>query len=144
MLYKVYCDGAVEPRNPGGWGVGGWIIKDQDDFIFAKGTCDLGKNPNMTNNISEYGAVKAALDYLVEQTWLCPQDTVILHSDSQLIINQINDDYGCHSPTLRVLRDEIWILLDKLPVDIEFKWIRREENTEADAMSRSLYSYLGA
>ena len=71
--------------NPGKMGVGGIIIKnpEQETITFSK---SLGKG---TINQAEYLAVITALERLSS---LKPQSILIL-SDSQLVINQINGVY---------------------------------------------------
>lgn len=142
MRYLVYCDGAVEPKNPGGWGIGGWVIKSEDGQRLADGACDLGCYREMTNNIAEYGAVRDALQFMLKcdkfgRKWT--EADLIIRSDSQLVIYQLTDQYQCRTQHLKKLRDEIWILLEKFTGKVDFEWIRREENEEADAMSRSYY-----
>lgn len=139
MTYLVYCDGACEDKNPGGWGVGGWVLKDENGNRVADGTADLGQSPEMTNNQAEYVAVRSALEHLVDNN--LNKETIVIHSDSKLVINQINDEWACRSSKLIPFRDSIWLLLEKFPRKVIFRWIPREMNTEADAMSRSLYPW---
>ena len=134
-MYIVYTDGAVEPVNPGGQGVGGWIIKDGDD-VLSKGALNLGMTPDMTNNIAEYGAVAGALTEMMKNGWL--SRPVMLMTDSQLVVNQLNDKWSCRTPHLRQWRDMIWKIAEAFP-SVSFHWIPRLENKEADEMSRSLY-----
>lgn len=139
---NVWTDGSIEGGNPGGHGVGGYVIKGM--FQDTKtGTVDLGKSPDMTNNIAEYEAVKAALEELV-LWWLAYRDPlsdlVVVHSDSKLVVEQCNDNWNCNNMRLKSLRDDIWGLCDLIDCPVEFKWIPREENTEADEVSRSLYN----
>lgn len=138
-MYIVYTDGAVEPVNPGGHGVGGWVILDQGG-VLTKGALDLGQDPTMTNNIAEFGAVYGALRELVDRG--LAHQPVMLLTDSQLVVNQLNDKWSCRAHHLRQWRDKIWKLTEEFP-DVSFHWIPRAENQEADAMSRSLYGVPG-
>lgn len=137
MIY-VYCDGAVEPKNPGGWGVGGWVVKRDDQRLFD-GADDLGEYPEMTNNIAEYGAVRGALrDIINSEMW----EDIVVRTDSQLIVQQLNKKWGTSSPHLLKLRDEVLELAKEIwnhHGSVRFEWIPRAQNKEADEMSRSLY-----
>lgn len=142
MTLLVYCDGAVEPRNPGGWGVGGWVIGRGSTVAVPyeelhKGAVDLGEYPEMTNNIAEYGAVIGALKQLVKmKLW---RERVVIRTDSQLIVNQIKGNWGTAMPHLVQLRDEARTLVKMFDAGVTFEWIPRSENKKADEMSRSLY-----
>lgn len=135
MIY-VYTDGACEPKNPGGHGVGGWVIKTRHDFLISKGAIDLGCGPEMTNNISEYGAVYGALQALLDEG--AGGQSVTIMTDSKLVVEQLNDNWKCNHDHLRAWRDKIWNLVEHFG-EVSFQWIPREENEEADEMSRSLY-----
>jgi ribonuclease HI len=137
MELHLYCDGACEDKNPGGHGVGGWVLKAKTGYVIKKGADDLGRDPTMTNNIAEYGAVRAGVMYVVFNLKKCT--SLVIYSDSRLVINQLKDEWKCNHPTLRKLRDQIWNMLEPFGDNVKFVWIPREENTEADAMSRSLY-----
>jgi ribonuclease HI len=64
----------------------------------------------------------------------------VLHSDSELIVNQCSGIYGCREPRLRAILDLVEKAKEKYTRGIIFKWIPREKNKEADALSRSLYT----
>ena len=142
----IWTDGSIKGGNPGGHGVGGYVIKDYRRWyswdITTKGTVDLGKHDTMTNNIAEYSAVVAALQALLglfnkHNRW---PDRVLVHSDSKLVVEQVNDHWKCNNQALSELRDQIWDLCEQFgKCDVVFKWVPREENEEADAASRSLY-----
>ena len=67
-------------------------------------------------------------------------DLVVVSSDSKLVVEQCNDNWQCNNKRLSALRDQIWNLSNEFSIcDVRSKWIPREENTEADEVSRSLY-----
>lgn len=134
----VYTDGACEPRNPGGHGVGGWLARhDGEEEIILKGFYDCGQRLDMTNNIAEYAAVHGALRDVLNHGY--EDHDILLYTDSKLVVEQLSDRWKCNSPHLRVWRDGIWKLMEQFKKDVSFTWIPREENKEADAMSRVLY-----
>lgn len=141
MVVNIWCDGSIEGGNPGGHGVGGYVIKGLSSAPI-EGTIDLGQSPTMTNNIAEYSAVVAALEETLNTAYdhnIVPK-TVVVHSDSKLVVEQCSDHWQCNNDTLSKLREQVWSICDMFSLsEIEFKWIPREENTEADEISRSLY-----
>lgn len=134
-MYYVYCDGAIQPKNPGGHGVGGFVIKDVDETVLIKGAYDFGQYPELTNNAVEYGAVAAALQHLVKAG--LTDKEVCIRTDSQLVVKQLNGEFGC-SLKMAHMRS-IVLRWSKLFPAVTYEWIPREKNKEADAMSRSLY-----
>lgn len=135
----IWTDGAIEPCNPGGHAVGGWVIKSSGMDTMT-GTHDCGHSPEMTNNIAEYCAIEGALTHLLDNRGIHDYGKVIwLRSDSKLAVEQLNDRWKCNNVVLREYRDRIWKLCEKFSKDVHFEWIPREQNKEADTVSRSLY-----
>lgn len=137
-LLEIWTDGSIEGGNPGGHGVSGWVVKGLLS-IPVTGVKDLGQSPTMTNNVAEYTAVKSALEWVVRTVKTEQFDKVLIRSDSQLVVNQCNDEWKCNDKRLGAIRDDIWHLCENIPIPVEFKWIPREENMEADEVSRRLY-----
>lgn len=144
---SVWCDGAIEEGgNPGGHGVGAWIIKEGSMFqsdkpsstfeVLSIGTVDLGKYPTLSSNVVEYTAVKYALLDLLDRKW--NNKVVQLYTDSKLVVEQLNSVYSCNSPTLLVLRNEIWKMCESFE-NLTFMHVPRTLNKEADFVSRTLY-----
>ncbi len=84
-----------------------------------------------TNNQAEYLAVIAALDYL---TAFEPKSILVM-SDSQLVVYQLNGAYAIKSPAIAELADRVFELIKQLGCQVDFKWIPREENKFADALA---------
>lgn len=129
-IYTAYCDGSIE----GGHGVGGWVLK-QEDFILASGCVDLGISAEVTNNCAEYAGVIGALEWVSTHA---PKKDLLIHSDSQLVINQMSGNWACNSPLLKKLRAVALEKSSKIN-SVEYIWIPREQNSLADQVSRSLY-----
>jgi ribonuclease HI len=115
-------------RNPGDgiyWSVGLAVGESGvDTEIVSKGSI---VGTYRTNNESEYVALNDALQYAASLPVL-PQ-RVMIHSDSQLIVNQFNGSWTCGKDTLRPLlstcrRNAEW--LKGLGVDVDVVWVRRE------------------
>lgn len=139
-MYKINCDCSIEPFNPGGLLAWAFIAKLKNEIIHQDcGVCgrDL-KSSNRTNNVGEYYAVMAAVRWLID----LPKDRqypVMVRSDSQLIVRQLEGEFNCSDPKLVVLRDLILKAKRRYPRMIKFHWIKREKNAEVDALSRTAY-----
>ena len=72
-----------------------------------------------TNNEAEYLGVIAALK---ENSGT----DIHIHSDSQLIVNQLNHEYAIKEERLRKLAEEVWKLAEGR--NVTFSWLPREKN----------------
>lgn len=143
-ILAIYCDGLCEPRNPGGWACWGWLAKGPKGTIVRSAYGCLGHGVEMSNNLAEYEAVLQALRHTANQVALLRERniSVRVHADSQLVIRQITGEYRVNARHLmdlcREARDlESYIREQGVP--IEFIWVPREQNQEADALSRRAY-----
>ncbi len=121
----IYTDGASR-GNPGAASTGIILIDDDGTTLLEKGQC-IGKQ---TNNVAEYTAVIFAL----REAALFKPHRIDLHSDSQLLVRQLNGEYKVKQPHLKTLRDEVRALADGFD-SVTFIHVRREQNTRADAMA---------
>ncbi|MEM2058914.1 MAG: ribonuclease HI family protein [Thermoproteota archaeon] len=131
-LVKVYVDGLAEPTNPGVGAYGYVIYRDE---VKVKEKCGvLGEH--ISNNYAEYSALVEALKELLQRGW--KDDNVVVYSDSKLLVNQMTDLWSCRGG-LYVERYLEAKRLAKNFKNIKFKWIPREENSEADSLTRRAY-----
>jgi ribonuclease HI len=143
-VISILCDGLCEPRNPGGWACWAWLARSPKGATLQSAYGCLGHGPDMTNNRAEYAAVIEALTYASGRLDLLVARGmgVAIHSDSQLVINQITGAYRINHAHLAELRQQI-VQLESRFVDrgvpLAFTWIPREQNTEADALTRQAY-----
>ncbi len=128
----VNIDGACEPINPGGVASYGFLIQKNGE-ILHKGKGVIGEGKGMTNNVAEYTAAIEAIKWIKEN--LEPEEIKLL-SDSQLLIRQLKGEYAVKSNRIKPLYREIGKLLEKLESEVSFKWIPRDENQEADKLSK--------
>lgn len=125
--------------NPGGILTWAFIVKTgsktihQDTKIIGYGRKDL------TNNVGEMTAVLAAMHWLMGLP-RSKRRPVLLMSDSQLVINQASEKWNCYDEKLLPILELILKGKKVYGKTITFKWIPREKNTEADELSRSLYT----
>lgn len=129
-MFKAYVGGACRP-NPGR-GAYGFFIYDQNGRELKRENGQVGEN--VTNNIAEYAAVikvlQAAKDMDIE--WM------VVYSDSQLVVKQLNGDFQVYDPKIRKLHSEVMLLLECF-LKVEFVHIRRKQNKLADALSDQYY-----
>lgn len=144
-MLHVWCDGSIVD---GPWGskdrkhlpphgYAGWVVKTPEGEHVHHHALDLGDGPGRSGNFSEYLAVRSALFWLKNNR---PLDAVVIHSDSQLIVNQMSGNWNCFVPGLVVLRDACRALAAVLP-SVRYKWVPREENREADVLSKALVDF---
>ena len=140
-MYTIHFDGACEhnpdngKRNPGGIATYGWLIK-KDNQRIAWGNGEACRGDGASNNVAEYVAFIEAIHAVIA---LNINDDLTILGDSQLIVNQINGNWNINKPHLRILCEQAQSLLDELPLQKTIQWIPREQNEEADTLSKSAY-----
>jgi ribonuclease HI len=131
MTVTAYIDGLSMPRNPG-IGTFGFVIYDGSRKL-AEGSGLAGRN--VTSNYAEYTALAEALEKLKAMGL---EGDVLVRSDSQLLIGQMSRGWkvkgGMYVGKLKEVRD-----LMKEFGSIRFEWIPREQNQEADLLTRIAY-----
>jgi ribonuclease HI len=144
-MLSVWCDGSV---TGGPWGKkgntdpvhswAGWFVKDQEGRVLHHHSLDLGTGPGRSGNFSEYLAVRSALFWLRSNGYT--KEELLIHSDSQLVQRQLSGQYNVHDPRLLQLRDHVRELAKAFP-QVTYQWVRREENREADLLSKALQTW---
>lgn len=125
-MFKLHFDGGK--RNHGI--TYGFIIYYNDKPIFA----DSGfiKGTKYSSNVAEYIGLIAGL-YVCS---LLEIKELTVYGDSLLVINQMLGKFRVKSPNLQMCHAEVKRITD--PFDnINYIWIPREQNNDADRMSRS-------
>jgi len=127
MILNVFTDGGSR-GNPGlsGYGV---IVKSDQKTIYRESKA-LGIK---TNNEAEYYALISALSWIVQEK--PSAEKIIFHSDSELVIRQVQRIYKMKAQNLKPLLDQVTSLLSRLYLPYEFKNIPRELNTDADKLA---------
>lgn len=123
----VYCDGAAR-GNPGPAGAGAWVITP-DGEVLAEVAEGLGET---TNNVAEYTAAILGLERAAE---LGARD-VLLRSDSQLLVHQLNGRYRVKTPHLQPLHRRVRELARGFD-RVAFEHVPRERNVEADRLANA-------
>ena len=121
----AYTDGAAR-GNPGPAAIG-VIIKDESGKTVASISRRLGTT---TNNQAEYRAIIAALEEAIS----LGARNVVIKSDSELVVKQINGQYKIKNTALRPLYQEVVRLIGALE-SFSITYIPRERNAAADALA---------
>jgi ribonuclease HI len=132
-MITVHFDGLCYPRNPGGVAAYGYLIR-RDGEMIHQGLGVVGEGKGMTNNVAEYEALRAAARWIRESGI---EDRITVKGDSMLVIKQMKGEWEVRSATSRRYVPEIRRLLAGR--NVSFVWINREENQEADELSREAY-----
>lgn len=122
-FYFLYTDGASK-GNPGKSGAG-FALYDPQHTVVYEGKQFLG---HMTNNQAEYMALILGLEKASEMGI----SSIIIRSDSQLMVRQLTGEYKIKDKTLYSLMEKIRSLL---PLQWEAQHIPREKNTLADRLA---------
>lgn len=131
-MLEVFIDGLAEPTNPGIGTFGFAIYRDGKKVKEAHGF--VGEC--VSNNLSEYHALCEALRWILERGW--QGEEVIVKSDSLLLVNQMSGRWRVRGGLYAQKHSEALSLVRKFD-RISFLWIPREENWEADSLSRRAY-----
>ncbi len=134
-MIQVFCDGLCEPRNPGGVATWGYVIYRGGQRLAADSGV-VGQGRGMTNNVAEYTAVIEAMRRLLDTH--IQGEQVVVKTDSQLVVHQLTGQWAVKAPTLRPLYRQAARLSRQLG-RVRFRWIPREQNEEADALSVAAY-----
>lgn len=131
-MIELYFDGCCEPKNPGGNGGAGVIIK-KDGVTIEQLANYCGNGQNMTNNVAEYQALIDGLKYLSNQNLF--NEEIKVFGDSQLVIEQMSGRWKIKKGIYEPKAIEAAKLKIKFK-NIKFEWIPREQNIECDCLSK--------
>jgi ribonuclease HI len=124
-VYIANIDGASRGNpGPASYAV---VMRDPNGKIILELGKKLGRD---TNNVAEYYALLAALDYAATHNIRALR----IRSDSELLVRQMQGRYKVKSPDLKPLYERA----SKLTRQLEYfvvEHVRRESNREADALA---------
>jgi ribonuclease HI len=126
MTLYAATDGASR-GNPGESGVG-VIVRDESGREVLSEYGYIGK---ATNNIAEYTALILLLQRMRDSQ--CTR--LVVRSDSELLVRQINGVYKVKDPGLKRKFEEVQRLRAKAPYAMELLYVPREQNAEADRLA---------
>ena len=125
QYWKLFIDGASR-NNPGQSGAG-FVLYKNEERVEAHGFY-LGTK---TNNQAEYFALLVGLFYV--KKCICPRDLLVIVSDSQLLVRQVQGMYQVKNTELKMLHQVAREVLSDFAFNIMH--VLREDNKEADALA---------
>ncbi len=135
----LHVDGAAR-GNPGPAGIGG-IVFDEKGLKLCELSEYIGET---TNNVAEYSALLRALKLASDLPMgKSEAESIQIHSDSELVVRQLQGTYKVKNPTLKSLFDKVKCLL-RAYKRVEVYHVPREENAGADKLAnKAIDEYLG-
>jgi ribonuclease HI len=137
IRFKAYFDGACSPTNPGGTAAFGAYVIEGKERIWQCSEVykpPVGREKETTNNIAEYLGVISVLDFFINSDLI--HERILVLGDSNMVIEQSFGKWkikkGLYKPFALVAKEKLQSFKN-----IEGKWIPREENWRADALSKA-------
>jgi ribonuclease HI len=124
-VLTIHTDGASR-GNPGAAAFGYVLYLDDGSCIEEAGCLGL-----MTNNQAEYTALIRALEHALE---LGADHDLLIHSDSELMVKQLNGLYRVKNPDLQGLYQQAKHLIASFHGNVKVRHVRRGQNGRADAL----------
>ncbi len=126
MTIYAHTDGASR-GNPGESGIG-IIMRDEHGRVIHSTGKYIGK---ATNNIAEYVALIECLKKAKDTA--CKKLVVL--SDSELMVRQLQGRYRVKSEGLRKYFQRVHRMLKNAPFEFEIRHVSREQNHDADMLA---------
>lgn len=126
MTVVAFTDGASR-GNPGESGIG-IHMEDETGKVLVSFSDYIGR---ATNNIAEYKALIKCLELARETKCI----RLIVHSDSELMVRQVQGSYKVKDKGLKALFTEVQKIVSSAPYKFEIKHVDREENGTADELA---------
>lgn len=132
MQLEVFTDGGSR-GNPGDAGIGGVVYGVNKSVMFEFSEY-IGET---TNNVAEYTALLHVLKWLSTFENSDPSksiSSITCYLDSKLVVEQINHNWKIKDPKMKELAQQCWSIVNSLRCEPVFVHVRREKNTQADAL----------
>ena len=167
-MLEVFFDGLCIPNDRSGIPCYGFLIKKDGEMIHSdKGVAAKPFSDEATNNVAEYTALIKALEWLKENGYAVsvqeeeidsplfqtaesaqdpsgnynigsPGNNIVIKGDSALVINQLTGKFKVRTRHIRLLYKKAMSLIAQFHAP-KIIWIPREENAEADRLSKVAY-----
>jgi ribonuclease HI len=128
----VHFDGACQPPTGPGIAAFGFTIEGPGLDVEESGLATRPYSEHSTNNVAEYVAAIRALEWLLAHDYRGP---VIAWGDSQLVVRQMLGEYEVRTEHLKAYHERLRQLAGRF-ASVTWKWIPREQNGRADALSK--------
>jgi ribonuclease HI len=127
MTVIAHTDGASR-GNPGESGIGA-VLETENGTVLATIAGFIGTT---TNNVAEY----TALLECVKAANGLPCRKLIVHSDSELMVRQLNGQYKVRATRLKKIADEVRVLVKSATFEFEIRHVLRGANADADELAK--------
>lgn len=125
VILTIHTDGASR-GNPGKAAFA-YVIHREGQPLIEEADC-LGQ---MTCNQAEYTALIRALEHALE---LGSHYRLLVHSDSELMVKQMNGEYRVKNEDLRGLYEQACTLCRRFDGPVTIRHVRRGQNKRADQL----------
>ena len=126
MTIHAFTDGASR-GNPGESGIG-IILKEENGSIISSLFGYIGKT---TNNVAEYTALITCLKMAAK----IDCQTLVVHSDSELMVRQIQGTYKIKEPRLKKCAEQALTLMRAASFQCTIQHVTRDRNADADKLA---------
>ena len=128
----VHFDGACQATPLGSVATFGFTVEGGGFDFEDSGLCLPPGHVRATNNVAEYMGAVRALEWLSSQGY---GGAVVVEGDSQLVVRQMTGEYHVEAEHLVPYHEWLKDLARRF-ASVEFRWVRREENARADALTK--------
>ncbi|MBS3782597.1 MAG: reverse transcriptase-like protein [Candidatus Thermoplasmatota archaeon] len=128
------ADGAYRGKD-GGVASYGYLVKKNTETV--REDYNILLDERVTNNYAEYMAVIKGLKWIKDSD--LEFGKIIVRSDSQLVVKQVNGEWSVNSDNLKDLHKEVKELIryfEEKNKSVEIEHVGRENNVEADELSQ--------
>lgn len=131
-MIKVFIDGSCRENGSKNARCGvGLVARKDNKIIFSIGRPVKA----ITNNEAEYLALIHALKELKPYR----KEQIIIYSDSNLVVNQVNGNWQIKRPELQRLKDTVKSIINSSKfIQVDLKWVPREMNKEANKIAQKI------
>jgi len=131
-MFEVWVDGSVRNGNPGFGGVGVYV--EHDGIEVWRYSSLWGED--VSNNQIEYAAMIYALEYL--QGINTTNEPCKIYTDSALVHGHVVKRWKCNFEHLRILRNEVIMLIRTASFKVEIVWNGRLSNEIANELAQAV------
>ncbi len=114
-----------------------WIDGDGDGRVCVYGLtrkAHIAKHEVISGNDAEWIALREALNLIA--TTEQKHSEFLIMSDSQLVVNQFNNQWKINKKHLQKHYTECWALVQDNDLDIELKWIKGTDSKASKYLKR--------
>lgn len=131
-IIEGWFDGVCEPRNPGGHGAWGGLVRIDGVDVFKQGGY-CGRGPEISNNVAEFTGFIEVLKEIGKH-----QGAAIIRGDSKLVIFTIQGLWETHGGLYMPFFEQARRLYRAERERLGLEWIPRRENNVCDELSKAV------